>query len=284
MKIQLRDLIAFNLDAGGGAGGGAAGGGQPSGGAPTGGAPSQQPSGQQPSAGSQFAAHLQQQPGAQGQGTPQGSSQQPPAAYYPEGLADNFRGANDRETIDKLFADFKGRPTAPAKAADYKLELGQDFTAKFGDLKDDPVVGIWRDVAHKIGLSNQQFTNVIPEIYAGLEKAGLIEKPTDFNAEAAKLAPGVVDVLQRNAKAAERVNGVANVVKNLEAKGQISKADAVILSGMYANADAVAAFEKIIALIPKELGLQSGGQGQASDTRTPYQKALASMYPSMVAK
>lgn len=226
------------------------------------------------SPGEQFAQHFsgqqqqQQQPAQQGQ------------AYYPEGLAEAMRGKSDRETIDKLYADISGRPRAPEKATDYKLELPAEFVEKFGDLKSDPVLPIWRQVSHELGLSNSQFQEVIPKLYSALDKAGLIDKPIDFDAEARKLEPSIPDRHTRIAKVAERVGRMSNLVRSLETRGVITKQEAGILSGMYVNADAVSAFEKVLALIPAEKGLQGGGTASGQGG-TAHERALRAFYPSM---
>jgi hypothetical protein len=67
-------------------------------------------------------------------------------AYWPEGLPETlagFKGATDRETIDKLAGELKGLPRAPAKPDDYKLSLPEAFTKRYGDLSNDEVMPIW---------------------------------------------------------------------------------------------------------------------------------------------
>ncbi|WP_414462954.1 hypothetical protein [Hyphomicrobium sp. DY-1] len=272
MKIFWKHLVVFNLDAGGGAAGGGASGaaGAGAGGAAAGsGAPSD--------LAAAAAAHAAANPpSGQAQGQGQGQQSQ---AYYPENLPDTFRGANDRETIDKLYGDIANRPKAPASAKDYKFEFASEFTDKFGDMKSDPVLPIWSEIAHEIGLSNEQAQSVVPKLFEKMAKAGLIPEPIDINAEMQKLEPNETDPVRRTAKAAARVNAIAGTLKGLETRGILTKADASRLSVMFADAANVAAFEKIIKLLPAEHGLQNGGQ--ASDGLTPQDKAMRSLYPSM---
>lgn len=259
-------LRTFNLDGGGtgGTAGGAAGAGGDGGGG----------GGAQPGTGGQS---LSQQvgalAGAQGDGgpakeqPPAGQGQQPPApgsAYYPEGLPDTFRGLSDKETIDKLYADYSGRPKPPAADKDYKFEPSQDFVKSYGDLKDDPALPVFRKIAHKNGLDQGQFNAMIQDVYQEFEKSGLIEGPLDAEAEVAKLAGDKGAARDRYVKAHQRIAAVEQFVKGLQTRGEITKNDAVILGSMAASADAVIAFEKIMRLIPGEHGLQTGGAGSAA--------------------
>jgi hypothetical protein len=214
--------------------------------------------------------------GGQGQQTPDG---QP---YYPEGLPENLRGANDRETIEKLAKEIMGRPQPPAKPEDYKIELPEELAKKVGDLENDEVLKLWRGVAHELGLTQQQFQDAFVKLHQKMSEAGLLEEPVDYQAEIEKLAPKVGDPKVRLQQAAQRVNKIANAVKAWQTRGIIDKNDAVILSLMYANADSVKAFEKILALIPGEHGIQGGGQG-AGDGLTDHERAMRSLYPSMFA-
>lgn len=265
MKFRFKDLVAFNLD--GGAGGGGSGGG--AGGSGGG----QQPSGgggpeslaaaaariEAPAGGGQGQQQNQQQPGGQQQQQPNPGQQQTPQAYYPENLPDTFRGTNDRETIDKLYGEISGRPKPPATAKDYKYEFAEDFTKKFGDLKDDPVLPMWSELAHELGLSNQQAQDVVPKLFEKLTKAGIIPEPVDTKAEMAKLEPNEKDPVRQQAKAAARVNALARTLQGLETRGILNKADMLRTSIVLLDAANVSAFEKIFKLLPAEHGLQGGG-------------------------
>lgn len=262
MKYFLR---TFSLDGGGtgGAPGGAAGAGGDGG---SGGAPAASGA---PSLSQQIAARAGQD-GAGGtpaqQQHPAGAGQQPGAggAYYPEGLPDTFRGLSDKETIDKLYADYSGRPKPPAADKDYKFEPSQDFVKSYGDLKDDPALPVFRKIAHKHGLDQGQFNAMIQDVYQEFEKSGLIEGPLDAEAEVAKLAGDKGAARDRYVKAHQRIAAVEQFVKGLQTRGEITKNDAVILGSMAASADAVIAFEKIMRLIPGEHGLQTGGAGSSA--------------------
>jgi hypothetical protein len=222
--------------------------------------------------------------GAGGQsGTGNGGSGQEAAAaaYWPEGLPEALaalKGANDRETIDKLAGHLKDAPKAPAKPDDYKLALPEAFTKRFGDLSKDPVVPIWRQVAHKSGLSDAQFNGAITELYSELSTQGLLDEPIDVMAELDKLAPKYGDPVQRKAQASARINGVANTINGLVTRQVLSRSEGNIVLAMAATAEGVMTLEKLFKSMG-EHGLQGGGEpaGQLSE----HERAMRSMFPSM---
>ena len=282
----------FNLDggtggagaaAGAGAGDGGAGGSSSAGASPGGGGGDLASRAAQIASGQGAQGQGQQGNAQPGQGQPAQGQQSQQAAdgkgglYTPEGLAENYRGKTDQETIDKLLADVNGRPKPPAKPSDYKFQPGEDFSKKFGDLKDDPVLPAWAEVAHELGLDNKQFQDAVPKLYEKLSKAGLIEGPVDYDAELEKLAPKEGDKGQRIIKAADRVNAISSFVRGLETRKEITREEATLLSTMYHNAAAVTAFEKVLAAARRgEHGLQGGGQGYDAGGYT-WDKADADM-------
>ncbi|MFA7504286.1 MAG: hypothetical protein WCZ28_06270 [Burkholderiaceae bacterium] len=213
-----------------------------------------------------------------GKGDKGGQDGQP---YFPDGLPEMLRGTNDRETIDKLTKEISGRPQPPATPDEYKLELPEDLAKKVGDLENDQVLKLWRGVAHELGLSNAQFQDAFVKLHEKMSEAGLLEEPVDYDQEIEKLAPKAGDPKVRMQQAAQRVNAIANTVKDWQTRGVIDKSDAVILSLMYATADSVKAFEKVMKLIPGEHGVQGGGAG-GGDGLTDHERAMRAMFPSMV--
>lgn len=101
---------------------------------------------------------------------------QPAKPDRPDGLADDFWSEDKGVDLDKLLGSYKelsefktaqetaaaGRPKA---AADYKLELPKDFQAPEGvkvELDpDDPRLGPARELALKLGLSQDGFAEII---------------------------------------------------------------------------------------------------------------------------
>lgn len=269
MKIDFESTLARNLDAGG-SGGSDAGAASAAGGGSSAPAAVQAPAAAPPAAAASLAdlaARAAQPASAQPNGQDNGGQQQAPPpvnngqSYLPSGLAETFRGTTDKETIDKLADAVSKMPKAPASSKDYKFEPPPEFTAKFGDMKNDPVMPIYRDIAHKLGLDNTQFQSIVTELHNGMEKAGLLEAAPDYNAMMETLAPKEGDQKHRMVAAANRVNAITNFIKAQEARGGITKAEAAKLGVMTYDAETVMAFEKVLKLIPGEHGLQFGGQG-----------------------
>ncbi len=211
---------------------------------------------------------------------------QTPTPYVPEGLADNFKGANDRETIDKLYADIKGRPAPPEKASDYKIELSEDFTKKFGAFneKDNKVLDVLRDTAHELKLDQATFNAIVPKFYEKLDAAGLIEM-SDPAAETEKL----VNALPKELKGLSRVDKLTRVAKMandagagvqaLEANGVLTKQQATLLAGHIESAEGIGLVTALLSAIG-EKGLQPGAGGGGQQL-TEHERAMRAMYPTM---
>lgn len=274
-RYSFGALCAFNLDSGGGDGGGT----PAAAGAPQ----------NLSQAAEAVAAAAGGQQGNEQPPSGQQNGQQPPTnvqqgnaqAYHPEGLADAFKGATDKETIDKLAGELAKQPKPPASPKDYTFSPGEDFIKKHGDLKDDPVLPLWREVAHELGVDQKTFEQAVPKLYDKLEKAGLIEPPIDWMKEVGKLEPSSGDPKERSIKAMQRVKAVESQLDGLVSRGLISKDDRAIASIAYFNADHVKTFEKIFALIPQQVGSQGGGQPQQSQA-TDHERAMRALFPSMV--
>jgi hypothetical protein len=204
-------------------------------------------------------------------------------AYWPENLPDtlaDLKGDNDRETIDKLTARLQEQQTAAPESPDkYELALPEAFTSKFGDLSDDEVLPIWREIAHKQGLSNDQFNGAIAELYQQMSEKGILDDPIDIDAEFAKLAPKTADPVQALAQGAQRIRAVGDQVSGLVKRGVLNQTEGNIVTSLAATAEGVIALEKLMKLGASE-GPKGGGDS-AKDSGDPQEKALAKMYPTM---
>ncbi|CAN1721989.1 conserved protein of unknown function [Hyphomicrobium sp. 1Nfss2.1] len=206
-----------------------------------------------------------------------------PTPYHPEGLAETLRGANDRETIDKLTADVLGRPKPPEKAADYKLELSEDFTKKFGAFndKDNQVLDVLRETAHELKLDQATFNAIVPGFYEKLDKAGLLEV-SDPAAEMEKLVasqPKGLSHADKLTRVAKLANDTASGVKTLEANGVLSKAQAVLISSLLDTAEGIGAVNAILGALG-EKGAQPGN-GSGGKQLTDHERSMRAMYPSI---
>jgi hypothetical protein len=203
----------------------------------------------------------------------------PAAPYVPEGLAETLRGKTDRETIDKLAAEIGKRGAPPAKPEEYQLELSPEMAKIYGDMKDDPVLPLFRQVAHKHGLDNKTFNGLFSDLHQEMAKAGLIED-IDDDAELAKLEPKSGDPAARRAEASKRLNATYGQLKGFVTRGVLSAAEFKALSASLVVGEGVLGLEKILKLLPAEHGLQPGG-APAADGMTEHERALRTMYPTM---
>lgn len=268
----------FNAEGVGGGGGAPGGAGAPAGGGTPG-------AGSQGGSAEPDLVRAAAEAGGGGQGgTGTGGNNQGGAAasYWPEGLPETlagFKGANDRETIEKLAGHLKDAPRPPSKPDGYKVELPAEFTKRFGDLAKDPVLPIWREVAHKNGLSDAQFNGAISELYAKLSEEGLLDEPIDVMAELDKLAPKHGDPVQRKAQASARINGVANTINGLVSRQVLNRAEGNMVLSLAARADGVAMLEKLFKAIGGEHGLQGGGNPAPNVSE--HEQRMRAMFPSM---
>jgi hypothetical protein len=198
----------------------------------------------------------QQQPN--GQGAPNGQQAPVNGAYFPEGLPDEFKGANERETIDKLAAKLTGLPKPPASPKDYKFELSPEMKDKFGDLKDDKFMPLWAETAHELDLDDGRATAALEKLYQKMDKAGLIDRGPDYTAEMQKLMPKSGNTREQLVAVQARINGAQAFIQGLETNGALTKDLAAIL---HANTD-TASGVMLMEALQKAMGgtgLQGGG-------------------------
>lgn len=146
-------------------------------------------------------------PAAAGGGAAPGSAAPaatPPQAYFPEGLPDNWRGKDERETIDRLFSVAKGyrdrdanldRPEKPegyfsldGMAAD-AFKLDDRFKAHFDAFGSDPGMKAAAIIAQKHGIARPAFLEAVQASMSALSDAGMLEPMMDPAAERAQLLP-----------------------------------------------------------------------------------------------
>lgn len=147
----------------------------------------------------------QGQAGNQPGGAPDPAAGQAPPAdspagglYRPEGLPDQFHGANDRETIDKMFGALKGyrekQATAepPPKTVDeYKFEWSdtvKGYVDTLEKVKDPLFQGVKEDLL-AAGIPSAQANKLMNGLLGRLLTMDVLEKPIDIEAEKVRLAP-----------------------------------------------------------------------------------------------
>lgn len=203
-----------------------------------------------------------------GAGGDKGQPPVTPEAYRPT-LPKGFEallGKSDKESIDKLSSRLVEIGLPPEKPDLYKLELPEDFTKKFGKLDKDPAVDLWRDIAHKRGLSDKVFSGVIQDLYDGMISKGMMEQPVDAEAEQRKLGNPKSDPSRQLVEGAQRIQGIADNFAALVNRGVITRTQANILLKPTTTADGVAAMESLIKLLSPGDGIRIGGQAPQGAT------------------
>lgn len=190
------------------------------------------------------------------------------APYWPDGLDQKFKGANERETLDRLATHLKGLPRAPEKPDAYTFQPGKGLEGLI-DPKTDKVLPIWQQISHKHGLTQEQHAGVVNDLYAGLIEKGLMQAPVDINAEFTKLGGEAGDTATRIQKGQQRILALEQAIDGLATRKDISPDQAADLKAVVSNAGATIAMERLLSLLPSAQGPQNGGQpGGSSGAKT----------------
>jgi hypothetical protein len=209
-------------------------------------------------------------PGEGGKPGEPGSGAQP---YFPQNFPDHLRGANDRETIDKVFGAFSGmredmskRGTVPKEAKDYNLTLSENAAKVLGqDLSKDRSSQIFRNLAHKHGLTDKQASGMFSEFNDELLSAGVI-KVIDPLKES-KLIAGDAAVGRSDDEvkelAATRWQTTIDQVDALVNSKTVSKEGGAELKKIAETGHGLLALEALIKATG-EHGLQTGGDTPAA--------------------
>ena len=217
MKFKnLNDMILRNQDGmgGGGAGAGDAGSANVAGAA--GAAGSQAANSGQAAPGGQGAPNGAQGQGDNGQGTPGGQGAEggqgtpsAPQPYFPEGLADQFKGANERETLDKMAKALQGyrerdsQRQVPEKADAYQTfpdTLPETVKPHIETLKGDPLFDRISAKALDLRMPVNDFQALTTEMFSVAAEMGLMEPPINAEAERAALTPDAAKHLPAEAQ------------------------------------------------------------------------------------
>lgn len=248
LRQRLLSSVCFAPEGpAGGSAGGAAGASDPGAPSPGGGAgPSAPPNGQ-PAGGNQAGQQL------------------PPAqAYRPDGLPEHLFGANDRETIDKLYKAVNGfrssqgeRGAVPDSADKYQLTVDEALKPYLADFDKDPVFKGTRDIFHKAGVTDRQFDQIVGPWLKMLVDGGLVDKPVDAQAQLLSLAPASasnLDEAGRKAAASRRVSDNVAWVDGAKSQGTLPAEQADFLAATLASD-------------PRAHGLVEWLRGQAAEPR-----------------
>lgn len=168
-------------------------------------------------------------PDAQGQA--QGGDGGSPSIYRPEGLPDHLLGTNDQETIDKLAKAYGGARRdigrgdlgeVPEKPDGYQFAFSDPVKEILGDVEKDDLLLAVREDAHKMGLTDKQFSGFLDAAFGRMLDMGLVEPPVDLAKELDALAPDGGDALDeagRKSAIEARIRDNAAIVDVWKSRG-----------------------------------------------------------------
>jgi len=166
-------------------------------------------------------------PPAPGQQPPLGGADAPPGIYNPNNsIPDHLLGQDDKGTIDKLSAAYKGAREEPAKgkpavpeAKDYQFNWSDKVKGAGGIAADDQAVAAFAEIANKRGLTQDQVGAVNEFFELAIDK-GWIEKPFDSGQLLTELAPpefrGTPE--EKQARGAQRLQLADSWISQLDPK------------------------------------------------------------------
>lgn len=168
-------------------------------------------------------------------------------------LPEHLRGESPDDALGKVFKAYQGLRDSgvkpPEKSDDYSFDIGAEAKPYFPDLDNDPMLKAFRKTAHEAGLGQEQFQKIVNGVTEAMAKDGVLEKPIDANAEAAKLGG--------EQQAFARINTVDKWLDLQKTNQVLTEGEHLQLSLMMAEADGVTALEKIM----KNSGQQGPGTG-----------------------
>lgn len=200
-----------------------------------------------------------------------------PAPYYPEGLSDGLRGANDRETIDRLTRsvnDFRAKiGSVPAKNDEYlaSFDIADDMKPYIDNLTSDSLFDQIAEKARKAGVSRSAFQTMLSATLEAAKGADLLEPPIDTKAELQKLIPSGLEnaTPEEQSKAIEtRMNDNIAFLDQLTkgAKAPLSEEGAAFIKEALADSSEGHKFiEYVRSLGPNAGSNPIGGGGVASN-------------------
>lgn len=199
---------------------------------------------------------------------PAGAAAAAGSAYRPDGLGDEFAGATDRETIDKLYGAYKGA-TTPGEAGDYVVKWDGEhkdaLTGAFGNA-DDPLYSAARDAARKHGIPPKAFSGFLHDVFGPAFKNGVL--PAPFSAkrevEAWGQSIGITDPAELTKQLTERQTWATGLGKQLglSDKGQVE------LDVLTDTAGGLELIDKLQGLLNGD-GIKVGGAAPSGVADTP---------------
>lgn len=204
-------------------------------------------------------------------------------AWFPKDLDASLKGKDPGETLANVAKHLSEMPKPPAEAKDYAFKPADAIAAHFGTQADNAVLDVFRDVAHKHGMTQVQFEGSINAFYGGLIDKGLMPAPVRVEDEFTALGGADGDPAARIKKGADRVLAMRDHIQGLATAKIIGDEDAAALVPAFTSAKQVIAMERILA----KLAIGGGGAangGSAGDGAAAVPDDVAKqrrMYPTM---
>lgn len=169
---------------------------------------------------------------AAGGGDPAASANDPAAGspYRPDGLAENFHGTTDQETIDKLAKAVNGYRQrdsdkgVPEDIAAYREfgEVDEKLKPYFDTLEGDGLFDDIATTAKDLGISKAQLHGLLSTYMGGAAEMGLLEPALDVAAERQALLPDNAASMPQQAQDAaveRRINDAHGWVESMVSRG-----------------------------------------------------------------
>lgn len=168
-----------------------------------------------------------------------------PDPYRPDGLAENYHGKDDRETIDKLNQAVKGyRDRDASRQVPENFEGYRDFTGvelpetlrpHIESLSNDPIFDAAGKEALKHGVGRQAMQAITTAVYSAAAESGMLEPPVDVAAERQQLLPEgytAAPKAEQDRAINARLQANEDFVKLQVTNGKMSQADGDHVLGM----------------------------------------------------
>lgn len=201
--------------------------------------------------------------------------------YAPKGMPDHFLGKTDQETIDLLMDGYKGArdelakkgtivKDVPKTADGYTLEIPEDMKDKVmkpGEDGKDPILELFKPIAHKHGIGQKAFQDVVLELSKVVaEKAAA----NDGGEGEEALADFEYKEYGGADKAKPLIDGVSVWAKGLKNQGKLDDADIAEIGIMSTHSQGLKTLVKLREMtgekpIPSNFDSGASGAGKVTE-------------------
>lgn len=210
--------------------------------------------------------------------------QQPPAFNYPANLPAHFKADTPEATMGKLLdaylpaRDALGKvPKAPDKAELYELALEGSLAGYSDTLKTDPLMPKMREIAHKNGMSKEQFQNVFGGIMSAMHDMGAFAPMPSDDKIAGALVDPALEGLQRGeavTAAMKRLTDARAWVDGLGADKSWNAHERAELAMMVNSAGGVSIIERLQKATNQATVQPGGASDPIANMQSEYEKRL----------